>query len=66
MREWNRVKSGRMENICLSRLPQWASDGEETAPHHSMRSDVSLSTEIEILSWHGVQVDSIKKVSYNF
>jgi len=33
-----------------SHPPQWASDGEEPAPHFSIRSDVSLITEIEILN----------------
>ncbi len=33
-----------------SHPPQWASDGEEPSPHFSMRSDVSLITEKEMLN----------------
>jgi len=33
-----------------SHPPQWASDGEEPSPHFSIRSDVSLITEIEKLT----------------
>jgi len=33
-----------------SHPPQWALDGEEPSPHFSIRSDVSLITEIEILA----------------
>jgi len=32
-----------------SHPPQWASDGEEPSSHSSMRSDVFLITEIEML-----------------
>jgi len=33
-----------------SHPPPWASDGEEPSPHFPIRSDLSLTPEIEILS----------------
>ena len=32
------------------RPPQWASDGQEPSPHHSMRLNCSLITEREMLT----------------
>jgi len=47
----------------VSHPPQWASDGEKLSPHFSIRSDVSLITEIEMLTKPCILLTNIKMMA---